>query len=1187
MTTRTRRLLLINLLSFITVFISVMQTDMFGQGVVNKTNSDGGISGVKKYAEEELVIEIRKENGGKTLVAEKVPGKPPEVYRSPQAKIPNSSKTLSNVPAYSWSFGCSATSASMIAGYYDNRGYWKIYTGPSNGGAAPMNNSEWGYVVLNGERRALCPISASRMGLDGRTIKGHVDDYWIKSDNCDKDPYITGGWTEHALRDCVGDYMKTNQSAFSNCDGATTFYYYDSGELYNGSDVKDGLYGFEQFCRSKGYNVTLRYNQRIKGFQGNAAGFTFEQYKQEIDNGYPVFIQVLGHTMVGVGYSDDGNKVYLHDTWDYSLHEMPWGGQYAGLQHRGVSVIHLAPVDTTKYIVTVNANPSSAAVVYGAGSFFYQMPDTASFTANPGYTFKFWSENGAPVSGEPKYIFGVSKNRNLLANFERDTYTVSASSVPADGGTIKGTGSLVYGQTDTLYASANKEYVFDRWTENGAFVSYSPMYIFTVTSNRSLQANFTKKRFTVTTSGNPITAGVTIGGGGFSYGDTCTIKASPNLGYTFENWAESGVVVSTTPVYSFTVTSNRNFVANFTKIVYTVTTLSNPLEGGYTAGGGGVQYGKTDTVYAVPNNGYKFVNWTESGVIVSATPAYWFTVNGSRILTANFSKINYAVNVSANPGEGGVVKGGGSYFIGDTATVEAVSNKNFTFLAWVENDAMVSPKAGYSFIVNSNRNLTAVFGGVFLNSLNGGEILNAEDSTAILWQSYNVASLVIELTTNNGLSWLPIENNYNAASGRYNWKIPPVNSQACKIRVSDILKPAISAQSKTTFTITAGKVLISGRLVYGNAQETPVSNTGIYLVDNGLIADSAVTSQDGGFSLFGDKNKKYGFKITVNKIHNGANSTDALLIARHFVFGSQLSPLQQKAADVDCNSVINNTDALMIIQKSVGHNVAFKCGDWVNDAPEFISSGNDSNTTIHSLAAGDVNASYDFSISKESASYRINFSPLANRAYKEICAPVYITSPASIGALTAVLKFDESKFSVTGISSKLAGIQYSVSDGNLKLGWANPEPTAVNTEEPLFVITIKLSGGEEAAFDIGAETEFADKEGKTLGGLRLKAGVENSNVLTDKEILANYPNPFNPSTTIRFTVKQTENVSVVIYNLLGKEVIKLVDEVKKPGAYNVNWLGADKNGNRVPSGVYIYRLICGNEITSRKMALLK
>jgi hypothetical protein len=201
-------------------------------------------------------------------------------------------------------------------------------------------------------------LSATHLGLDGRITKGHVDDYWIYYGQPGPDPWV-GNWTEHTYGDCTGDYMKTNQwfsSESFNTDGSTVYYSYTDGALLPASDIEnygldiyDGPYGFKQFYESRGYTVTNMYNQKIKGQGSNPSlGFTYAQYCSEIDAGRPVMIHVVGHTMVGVGYDDSSNLVYLHDTWDYSTYTMTWGSSYSGMQHQAVSIVTLESTGETK-----------------------------------------------------------------------------------------------------------------------------------------------------------------------------------------------------------------------------------------------------------------------------------------------------------------------------------------------------------------------------------------------------------------------------------------------------------------------------------------------------------------------------------------------------------------------------------------------------------------------------------------------------------------------------------------------------------------------------------------------------------------------------------------------------------------------------------------------------------------------
>jgi hypothetical protein len=85
----------------------------------------------------------------------------------------------------------------------------------------------------------------------------------------------------------------------------------------------------------------------------------------------------------------------------------------------------------------------------------------------------------------------------------------------------------------------------------------------------------------------------------------------------------------------------------------------------------------------------------------------------------------------------------------------------------------------------------------------------------------------------------------------------------------------------------------------------------------------------------------------------------------------------------------------------------------------------------------------------------------------------------------------------------------------------------------------------------------------------------------------NYPNPFNPSTTIRYEIPQAGRVVLKVFDVLGREVITLVEQEQSAGAYRVQWDGVAADGSRVASGFYVYRLTSGGSIQLRVMMLVK
>ena len=86
---------------------------------------------------------------------------------------------------------------------------------------------------------------------------------------------------------------------------------------------------------------------------------------------------------------------------------------------------------------------------------------------------------------------------------------------------------------------------------------------------------------------------------------------------------------------------------------------------------------------------------------------------------------------------------------------------------------------------------------------------------------------------------------------------------------------------------------------------------------------------------------------------------------------------------------------------------------------------------------------------------------------------------------------------------------------------------------------------------------------------------------------ANYPNPFNPSTTIDYSLASAGEVSIIVYDMMGRHIRTLVSDFATPGSYNVVWDAKNDNGLSVSAGMYIYKMISGDFIEVNKMLLVK
>ncbi len=376
-----------------------------------------------------------------------------------------------------------------------------------------------------------------------------------------------------------------------------------------------------------------------------------------------------------------------------------------------IATINITQGGTQQYTINVSANPNIGGTVTGGGIYNQGQSCTVTATANSGYIFTNWTENGNVVSSNASYTFTVNTNRNLVANFtaQSQQYTINVSANPNNGGTVSGGGTYYEGESCTVRAMANMGYTFTNWTENGNVVSTNSRYTFIVTGNRNLVANFTMSTYTITATADPTIGGTVTGGGTFNQGQSCTLTATPSTGYNFVNWTKNGQQVSTNATYTFNVTESAAYVAHFQLQSFTISLSANPTNAGTVSGAGTYDYGTLCTVTATPFQRYLFANWTENGTVVSTDQSYTFTVTANRTLVANFEIPMVEITSEVNPEEAGSVIGAGTYHYGDEVTLTIVRNEDWSFRNWTENGDVVSEEMTYTFIATENRNLVANF----------------------------------------------------------------------------------------------------------------------------------------------------------------------------------------------------------------------------------------------------------------------------------------------------------------------------------------------------------------------------------------------------------------------------------------------------------------------------------------------
>ncbi|NPD46059.1 MULTISPECIES: T9SS type A sorting domain-containing protein [unclassified Lentimicrobium] len=369
----------------------------------------------------------------------------------------------------------------------------------------------------------------------------------------------------------------------------------------------------------------------------------------------------------------------------------------------------IAYFQSNSFTVTAEANITGGGNIIGAGEYNYG--DIVSMTASGinDYEFVNWSENGLVVSSNAIYEFEITKNRNLVANFSEDYYTITADAIPDGSAIIEGDGNFTPEQSCHMYAIPNPGYYFISWQENGTSISSNPHLVFPVEQNRNLEAHFGVYDFEISTTVSSSIAGIASGGGFANIGDETTVLASPHTGWEFFNWTYNGIVISDQATYTFSVNNSMILQANFIIAEYHISTSANTDDGGEVEGDGNFIYGETATVIANSSSTYYFLKWTEDGDVVSIDPEFSFTVTSDRNLKAHFKVQQFNIEALAVPAYGGIILGAGSYDYGSSITLSATPNTNYTFVGWKEDGELVSENDNYNFSAWSNRNIKAVF----------------------------------------------------------------------------------------------------------------------------------------------------------------------------------------------------------------------------------------------------------------------------------------------------------------------------------------------------------------------------------------------------------------------------------------------------------------------------------------------
>jgi NOL1/NOP2/fmu family ribosome biogenesis protein len=410
-------------------------------------------------------------------------------------------------------------------------------------------------------------------------------------------------------------------------------------------------------------------------------------------------LPLAGGTTSGAGSFSSGSSVtttatpsagYTFVNWTNNGAVVSTSSSYQFILTKNTALVaNFKLIPASQFAVVLSSSPAEGGTTSGSGAYAAGTSVTVTATKNTGYTFTNWSDNGAVVSTKATYTFPLTSNRTLVANFTLNTYTLNV--IATHGSVVKTPNQATYnsGTNVQLKATPAAGYVFLSWSGDAAG-STNPLVV-TMNANKHIVANFVSIGYTLNVTANHGSVVKTPNQATYNSGTNVQLKATAAAGYVFSSW--SGDASGSTNPLVVTMNANKNIVANFVSIGYTLkvtaingTVVNTPNQATYNSG-------STVQLKATPNTGYVFSSW--SGDASGSTNPLVVTMNANKTIAANF-KLAPAI------GPGQIALGGAGIF-----TILTKAGISTTGITSVGGNIGVSPSAatsitGFGLIMNAN-----------------------------------------------------------------------------------------------------------------------------------------------------------------------------------------------------------------------------------------------------------------------------------------------------------------------------------------------------------------------------------------------------------------------------------------------------------------------------------------------------
>jgi uncharacterized repeat protein (TIGR02543 family) len=770
-------------------------------------------------------------------------------------------------------------------------------------------------------------------------------------------------------------------------------------------------------------------------------------------------------------------------------------------------------------VYTITASAGSNGSISPSGSVSVNSGASQSFTISPstGYHVDSVLVDGVNQGSVTGYTFSaVTAGHTIRAVFRVNQYQIVAAAGSNGSLSPLGTATVNYGGNQTYAFTPSTGYHVDSVIVDGVNQTSASSYAFTnVIASHTIRVTFLINTYTITATAGANGLINPSGTVAVNYGGSQTFDFIPSTGYHVDSILVDGVNQPLAASYAFTnVTANHTVRVAFKINSFTITGTAGTNGSISPSGAVNVDSNGTQAFSFTPATGYHVDSLIIDSVNQAPVESYTFTnIIADHTIRVTFAVNSYTLTVNASGGAVTRQPDIALYLFGQNVQLTAVPTDGYTFSRWTGAvPAGHETDSPLSFTIDSNTTLTAVFiRGAYTLTINGqnGMVLRNPNQAA-----YD-SGATVQLTAVPSTGY-----HFGGWSG---------DAAGTSNPLTIILD---SPKTLTAIFLADSSVITAGAGAHGSINPSgsvSVVNGGsqrfVFVPDAGYSTDSVIVD---GIPVT-DSLQGYTF-VSVAANHN-LSVTFARSIVRavvHKTRGWNLSSLPVTVADPRLQTIFPSASSQAYAysgQYIPSDTLVPGTGYWI----KFAEAG-DTVTTGEVITSGSVTVH---------AGWNMIGSISAPVAASSITSdPPNITTGQFFGYSQGYVPSD-TLYPVKGYWVKIA------EDGVLTLSTDSFNGTSHTAQS-----RIKIVANSE-------KPPVPPREAAASEPAKPKAyALEQA-----------YPNPFNPVTTIAYTLSDDSKVSLRIYNVMGQEIATLVDETQQAGSRQVQW-----SPNQLASGVYYYRL---------------